>query len=182
MNRFVSLETQYEAAHNLVQNLIARNKLPTHIVAVATGGVVLGALIYAIVSRYTKSSFHAIPASSEHGTGDNRIGTREMYLFTREITKSQWLRRPAEQIRILVVDEICDSGNTLKDVIADLTKGFGLLPSGRYEILSYTYAARTTAAQLPDFCDLEIPANETRYLTFAGSKDLPIPVLRVGKK
>jgi hypoxanthine phosphoribosyltransferase len=108
---------------------VSREYDPEIVVAIATAGVVPGAVIAAMLGR----EFHSIMVSRKFGSGAYRESPAILGSAPAE----------AEGRRVLIVDETCDSGDTMRLAVA------GVVNAGAAEVR--TAVAFKTGDYSPDF-------------------------------
>ena len=116
---------------------VSREFDPELVIGIATAGVVPGAVVAAMLDRPFRSMIVSRRYRAEH--------MRE--------TPAVFGEAPPEArgVRVLIVDETCDSGDTMRLAVA------AIVNSGAAEVR--TAVSIRTGSYVPDFAALETPAN-----------------------
>jgi hypoxanthine phosphoribosyltransferase len=142
MAKYDIYNPSYECIHNACKNWVVNfSRFVTkfdQVVGLSRGGLIPGV----IVSHMLEVPFTPISYSSAAGAGDNKDHT------------NVWSLPDVEGTTILVVDDICDTGLTLKDVV-DHYKNKGKVV---YTAVLH-YKVRENGPHVPDFYWQKIPVD-----------------------
>lgn len=134
------------ACVHLVHQMLGDEKfgteIPDTIIALSRGGLIPGVILsHELIALNKTVVVYPLAYSSNHGNGDNRNHQNRL--------------PELDSNNILIVDDICDSGHTMKEV----QEFYSARPRGRRVVRTATLYYKESAVHLPTYFVTQIPAD-----------------------
>lgn len=144
---YLSAQSLLEDSFRLGAQIIKSNFRPSVIIAIWRGGTPVGIAVQEILNYFDISTDHIAIRTSSYGSGidDHRISIRIHGL-------NYLIKRISEHDRLLIVDDVFDTGHTIEAVIDDLRRKARLnTPKDIRVAVPYYKPGRNQTGRVPDY-------------------------------
>ena len=144
---YLSAQDLLEDSFKLGANIIKSGFKPSVIIAIWRGGTPIGIAVQEILNYFGITTDHIAIRTSSYGTGiDDRRASIRIHGM------NYLIKRIRDEDRLLIVDDVFDTGHTIEAVIEDLSaKARANTPTDIRVAVPYYKPGRNQTGRVPDY-------------------------------